>query len=265
MLYFKNFFRFCVLMAFQMGLDIKKLICFILSTPGYLNDYYNFKKIYKGKINIYPQLHDKNEEGGAAKSEYFWQDLIVARWIFKKQPRRHVDIGSRVDGFVGHVACFMDVEVFDVRPINSTIPGVKFIKADFMDPSSAPVDKINDYCDSLSCLHAVEHFGLGRYGDPLSINGLEKAIKNMSALLSDGGTFYISTPVGNERVLFNSHWIFSPKTILNECKKNNLQISKFFIFNKDNQLKQIYISEPEIEKLSSEDYNLGIFIFIKVK
>ena len=30
----------------------------------------------------------------------------------------------------------------------------------------APFDSaLGGYCDSLSCLHALEHFGLGRYGD----------------------------------------------------------------------------------------------------
>jgi len=32
------------------------------------------------------------------------QDLLVARWIFDAKPQRHVDIGSRVDGFIAHVA-----------------------------------------------------------------------------------------------------------------------------------------------------------------
>jgi hypothetical protein len=32
------------------------------------------------------------------------------------------------------------------------------------------------YCDSLSCLHALEHFGLGRYGDPIDPRGHEKGI-----------------------------------------------------------------------------------------
>ena len=26
-------------------------------------------------------------------------------------------------------------------------------------------------CDSLSCLHTVEHIGLGRYGDPVNCDG----------------------------------------------------------------------------------------------
>jgi hypothetical protein len=31
-------------------------------------------------------------------------------------------------------------------------------------------DMIN-CCDSISSLHAIEHFGLGRYGDTIDVNG----------------------------------------------------------------------------------------------
>ena len=31
--------------------------------------------------------------------------------------KRHVDIGSRLDGFVAHVASFREIEVLDIRPL----------------------------------------------------------------------------------------------------------------------------------------------------
>lgn len=72
-------------------------------------------------------MHDRFLEGGVIKSEYFWQVLLVSRWINEANPRKQVDIGSRVDGFVAHVASFREIEVLDVRPITTEIPGVKFI------------------------------------------------------------------------------------------------------------------------------------------
>ena len=59
----------------------------------------------------------------------------MARWIFEAQPQHHVDVGSRVDGFVAHVASFRDCEVFDVRPITTRIPGIGFKLADLMQPN----------------------------------------------------------------------------------------------------------------------------------
>jgi len=64
-----------------------------------------------GLVAFNPQLHDRYMEAGATESEYFWQDLIVARWIQDANPERHVDVGSRIDGFVAHVASTREIEV----------------------------------------------------------------------------------------------------------------------------------------------------------
>lgn len=89
-------------------------------------------------MKLMPCLHDRYEDG-ATKSEYFWQDLLAARAIHAAKPVRHVDIGSRVDGFVAHVASFLDCEVFDVRPISTVVPGVVFRQADLMNPATLPI------------------------------------------------------------------------------------------------------------------------------
>jgi len=51
-------------------------------------------------------LTDRFDPGGDASGHYFHQDLIVARRIFERDPRKHVDVGSRIDGFVAHLAVF---------------------------------------------------------------------------------------------------------------------------------------------------------------
>ena len=79
---------------------------------------------------MHPCLFDKHEAGGIASGHYFFQDLIVAQKIFLRNPVKHVDIGSRIDGFVAHVATFREIEVFDIRPIQSIINNIKFKKAD---------------------------------------------------------------------------------------------------------------------------------------
>jgi len=58
-------------------------------------------------------LTDRFDPGGDASGHYFHQDLIVARRIFERDPRKHVDVGSRIDGFVAHLAVFRQVEVID--------------------------------------------------------------------------------------------------------------------------------------------------------
>ena len=82
-----------------------------------------------------------------------------------------------MDGFVAHVASFCEIEIFDIRPIASTIPGVKFRQGDLMMPN----DEMGEYCDSLSSLNNLQHFALGRYGDPIDPSGFERGLSNMSA------------------------------------------------------------------------------------
>lgn len=65
---------------------------------------------------IYPICSDLRSSAGRASGHCFHQDLLIARRIFQINPLRHIDISSRVDGFVAHVAVFREIEVFDVRP-----------------------------------------------------------------------------------------------------------------------------------------------------
>lgn len=67
---------------------------------------------------------------------------------------------------------------------------------------------------SLSCLHTVEHVGLGRYGDPINPTGDIEAAKELSRVLAPGGTFIFVTPVGKPKIAFNAHRIYSYKQVL---------------------------------------------------
>ena len=252
------------IIASQFGLDPLRFYRSLKGLPFFLNDLRKFRKSYKGKLELKPCLHDRFMEGGVTKSEYFWQDLLVAKWINEANPEKHVDIGSRVDGFVAHVASFREIEILDVRPISSDIPGIKFIQADLMEPTNAIGENDSkDYCDSLSCLHALEHFGLGRYGDNIDAFGHDKGITNMAPLLKPGGTLYLSTPIGIERVEFNANRVFNPIEIIKLAKRNNLILESLVIIN-DGKFNKVSIDEANIKRFSELQYNLGIFIFKRI-
>src|SRR5262245_51188927 len=81
----------------------------IKALPRYLRDRRTFKvamgasgaDIPMGRA--YPILSDYGGAAGVARGHYFYMDLWAARKIFKAAPSRHVDIGSRIDGFVAHL------------------------------------------------------------------------------------------------------------------------------------------------------------------
>jgi SAM-dependent methyltransferase len=160
---------------------------------------------------LFPCLSDRFEKSGVASGHYFHQDLLISQHIFKRQPEKHVDVGSRTDGFVAHVASFREIEVLDFRPLTSTIENVSFRVCDLMAPLP---DQLKNFCDSLSCLHALEHFGLGRYGDPIRPNGHVVGLANLHEILREGGTLYLSVPMGPQRIEFDAHRVFGLSKLL---------------------------------------------------
>lgn len=248
----------------QFGIDPRIFLRSLRSLPFYLRDLASFRKGYAGNMNFTPCLHDRYEEAGAASSEYFWQDLLVARAIYADKPVRHVDIGSRVDGFVAHVASFRDCEVFDLRPISKLVPGVVFRQADLMNPTTLPITAGGEgYCDSVSCLHTIEHFGLGRYGDPINPQGYQRGIANIAQLLQLGGTLYLSTPIGQERVEFNANWVFDPRSIVICTEASGMKLQKLIVITAAKGPQESAIDAEALANLALQRYQLGIFIFTK--
>jgi hypothetical protein len=207
----------------------------------------------------YPILTDRNSDSGFIKSHYFWQDSLVARKIFESNPIKHVDVGSRIDGFVTHISSFREIEVFDIRPLNGQIDHVKFVKVDF---SKEPF-KFENYCDSLSCLHVIEHFGLGRYGDKIDVNGHLKGLQNLKKILKPGGKFYFSTPIGPQRIEFNAHRVFSLSYLIELLSKDYHINSVSIIDDKGYLNKDVILTEDLIKGNYGCNYGCGIFEMTK--
>lgn len=213
-----------------------------------------------GKItHYYPIFNDFKDNAGSAKGHYFHQDLLIAKFIYEKSPEKHIDIGSRIDGFVAHVASFRKIEVYDIRPLPKSIHNnIAFKQINFMD------SVIKNETDSLSCLHAIEHFGLGRYTDPIDINGHIKGIKNLIQLLKDSGYLYISFPIGKtDEIHFNAHRVFHPLSIFQIPEVNNFLCLKRFDYVDDDGTLHLDI---DIYKFSNiPKYGCGIYTFQKDK
>jgi len=245
----------------QFGFDLRKTIRSFISLPRYFIDYFRFKASYAGRIEFLPCLHDWHEENGETIDEYFWQDIYIAQKIFRSHPDHHVDIGSRVNGFIAHVASFREIEVIDIRPITISIPNVTFKQIDLMKPA----DNFLDYCDSLSCLHALEHFGLGRYGDPIDPQGHESGIRNMARMLRPGGILYLSVPVGISRVEFNGQRVFDPQLIIDIAHSNQLELNEIVLFSAGTGLEKIDPTKETLTAVGRNRYALGIFTFEKAR
>jgi hypothetical protein len=203
--------------------------------------------------NLFPVLGESGDQAGSIDGHYFYQDLWAARKIFARSPAEHFDIGSRIDGFVAHVLTFMTVTVIDVRPLRAPVDGLRLIEGDATYLPMIPDGSLV----SVSSLHALEHFGLGRYGDPVDPRAPEKAMVTLRRVLAPGGRLYLSVPIGQQRLMFNAHRIFSPDTIIEALSP--LPLISFAAVDDEGQ----FHPEADPEDYRQTNYSCGLFEFGK--
>lgn len=161
---------------------------------------------------MWPMLNDKYAAAGTMNN-YFWQDLWAAKLIYKSGIRKHFDIGSRIDGFIAHLlAMDINVSLIDIREFPGKVENLHTI----VDDATSLKQIADNSIDSMSALCSLEHFGLGRYGDPIDPEACFKCFVEIQKKIKAGGNLYISLPIGKERVEFNAHRVFYASTIL-EC------------------------------------------------
>jgi len=125
-------------------------------------------------------------------------------------------------------------------------------------------DSLVDYCDSISCLHALEHFGLGRYGDPVNYDGYILGLNNLYRILKAGGKLYLSVPIGPQRIEFNAHRVFSMAYLM-ECFAEKYHVNQFsFVDDQGDLHENVPITEASINDNFGCAYGCGIFEMTKI-
>lgn len=160
-----------------------------------------------GIIDSYPCLSDATSKT-PFDAHYFFQAAWLARKLSPHRAGRHVDVGSDVNA-IGAISAFVDTMFIDYRPLEVSLSGLENRQGDLLH-----LEFQEGTIDSLSCLHVIEHVGLGRYGDPIDPDGPAKAAAELSRVLAPGGSLFLSVPVGRERVCFNAHRVFAPGSVL---------------------------------------------------
>jgi len=242
------------------GVNPKKIVFNFRGLPIYFSNLIKYKLREKegerfpiSFSGLFPVYADRYMEAGNAKGHYFHQDMWAAKKIYKNNPDQHIDIGSRIDGFISHLLIFREVVVIDVRALQSDIPGLTYEQGDI-----TKLRYEDNTLESLSCLHAIEHIGLGRYGDDLDLDGWLKGMKEMQRVLRPGGKLYLGVPIGKEKLYFDAHRVFLAKTV--EDSLCDLELESFSYVNDDGSLIE---SSVDLQNLPTMYYGCGLFEFVK--
>jgi SAM-dependent methyltransferase len=150
----------------------------------------------------YPCLND-NTATTKFDSHYTYHPAWAARIVSQLQPSMHIDVSSSLS-FCSIVSAFVPVKFYDYRPALLNLENLECKHGDLM---KLPFG--DESVDSISCMHVVEHIGLGRYGDPLDPYGDLKAIAELKRVLARGGSLLFVAPVGRSRIQYNAHRIYS--------------------------------------------------------
>jgi hypothetical protein len=203
---------------------------------------------------IKPCLDDRRDSAGTAKGHYFLQDLWAAQRVCRFHPAEHVDVGSRVDGFVAHVASFCPVKYVDIRPLTTGVPGLTGLQG-----SVCQLPFPNRSVRSLSCLHVIEHIGLGRYGDPLDPDGWLKGLAELQRVLAPGGQLLMGTPCGRSRVVFHAHRVFDPAQMVGALPE--LKLQEFSLVR--DGVATAWQQDVPLTAARELDYGCGLFVFTR--
>jgi SAM-dependent methyltransferase len=202
--------------------------------------------------DLYPILGDRTSTVDF-DPHYVYHVAWAARRLAETRPAHHVDIGS-LSHFVTVCSAFLPVTHYDYRTPEFAVDGLQTGNADLTD-----LHFEDGAFPSLSCMHVVEHIGLGRYGDAVDPQGDRKAIRELQRVTAPQGHLLFVVPVGRERVMFNAHRIYAYQTIIDAFDKMNLV--EFSLISLRGKPQFIRHASPEL--VAQEEYGCGCFLFRK--
>jgi SAM-dependent methyltransferase len=212
-----------------------------LTRPEFDNNYYS-----------YPCLTDD-----ANKTSFDTHYVYHVAWALRKcreiNPEYHVDLSSSIN-FVSSVSSFLKTKFYEFQPSIIQLSNLELYQSDI---TSHDFDIGVHQC--ISCMHVVEHLGLGRYGDILDANGDIKAINNIKKSLAPGGHLLFVVPVGKPSIYFNAHRVYSPHSIIKYFSDFNLN-ELYFIQGNDNEFPLL---DPDFNHILNYSYGCGCFHFQK--
>jgi hypothetical protein len=199
-------------------------------------------------------IQNEDTSTTAFDRHYIYHTAWASRILKTTHPEKHIDIASSLF-FCTIASAFVPIEFYDFRPADVQLTNLKMGKADLL---SLPFK--DNSIRSLSCMHSIEHVGLGRYGDPLDYDGDLKSITELKRVLETNGNLLVVVPIGRPRIVFNAHRIYGAKQFIEYFKE--LDLVEFALVpdsGKDGGL----VTNPSFDFCDAQNYACGCFWFKK--
>jgi len=244
--------------------DVKKIILNIFNLPGFYRELKIFRLLSGSKdkrrfsirnIDLYPCLGD-NTSQTLFDTHYVYHVSWAARILEKVKPGFHVDISSLLY-FNIIISAFIPVLFLEFRPVKVNLNNFSAVAANI---NFLPFKK--ESIKSLSCMHVVEHIGLGRYGDQLDPQGDIKAIREIKRVIAPWGNLLFVVPIGSPKIMFNAHRIYSYRQIRNYFE--DFELVEFALIPDNAHERGILFNATETD-CDEQVYGCGCFWFRKEK
>ena len=225
----------------------------IANSPLFFRNLFLYQKQAGKRLlikDIYPQLHDRTGTSNF-DAHYFYSTAWAFRRIISSATNMHVDIGSNLS-LCSLLSGVCPVCFVDYRPLFSNLENLYSVGGDLLALPFA-----TQSVSSVSCIHVLEHIGLGRYGDSLDVQGTEKALFEIERILQSSGNLFLAVPIGKERICFDAHRIFFASTIVNLCK--NFSLIEYSGISDEGE----FFQRIPINCFDNSEYACGFFWFRK--
>jgi len=201
----------------------------------------------------FPCLDDKTKTTGFDR-HYLYHPAWAARILAKTRPAKHTDFSSTLN-FATMLSAFIPVDFYDYRPADVMLTDLTSKSANLV---TLPFE--NNSLESISCMHVVEHIGLGRYGDPIDYDGDLKAIRELRRVLKPNGNLLFVVPVGKPKIMFNAHRVYSYEQIVEYF--STLELVSFALIKEAHGDGGLIFDATAID-VGEQEYGCGCFWFKK--
>ena len=236
--------------------DPRNALDAIRSYPKYLADLSQYRRMLppdpEREFHFYPVLGEDTPRTAFSAHYLYMGDWALRRVLANPAPA-HVDVGSQVH-WVASVAASKPITFIDIRPAEMNIPDLQGKSGSLM-----ALPYRDQELASLSCLHVIEHIGLGRYGDPLDPEGTHKSVRELARVLAPGGTLLVALPVGRTQLFFNAHRVHRPSRIVGWFAAEGLTLKSFAAVNDADE----YLRQANPADYETADYACGMFEFTR--